>query len=94
MELKELINIVKKDEELIIRYREDNQKVYYLGQRLLDIDLKNNIVTLPETLKLSGKEFKEKIIKNISKRLKNSINIILILKSSVKPQPLNLPMPT
>ncbi len=60
MELKELINIVKKDEELIIRYREDNQKVYYLGQRLLDIDLKNNIVTLPETLKLSGKEFKEK----------------------------------
>lgn len=47
MELKELIHVIKNDEELIIRYREKNQKVYYLGQRLFDIDLKNNKVTLP-----------------------------------------------
>ncbi len=70
MELKELIHVIKNDEELIIRYREKNQKVYYLGQRLFDIDLKNNKVTLPETLKLSGKEYKEKNYQKYIKAIK------------------------
>ncbi len=60
MELQELLKVLSQDEELLIRYRNKNRKVYYLGQKLLDINLNKNEVTLPETLKLSGKEYKNK----------------------------------
>ena len=69
MKIEEIIKLLEQEEDFILRYREKGIKVYFLGQKIFDIE--KDKIKLPETLKVSGLKWKKEKYQEYIKKVKS-----------------------